>query len=200
MLPPAPRVVGSSRRSSGTLRAGADQGAGAGLQHGVVRRVGDASVAGLCHGCDRSSTCINEACQSQKHRHAPFAANFAAGPHGGPRPRFSSQKARSCKPRGYDSFEPLHVMCATSQRARKLAHLVDTTALRLTRKYAYQLAPHTAAASTATWRAQRSVLLPRYPALCGPAQLRTVCVQARGAPRGRGLRAQPAAGSMPTRS
>jgi len=107
MLPPAPRVVGSSRRSSGTLRAGADQGAGAGLQHGVVRRVGDASVAGLCHGCDRSSTCINEACQSQKHRHAPFAANFAAGPHGEPRPISPLCELSSRQPRGYDSFEPL---------------------------------------------------------------------------------------------
>ena len=76
MLPPAPRVVGSSRRSSGTLRAGADQGAGAEHQQGVVRQVGDASVAGLCHGWDRSSRCNNEACRSQKYRHAPFAANF----------------------------------------------------------------------------------------------------------------------------
>ena len=108
MLPPAPRVVGSSRRSSGTLRAGADQGAGRGLQHGVVRQVGGASVAGLCHGWDRSSTCINEACQSQKHRHAPFAATFAAGPHGEARPKFSKCELSSCQPRGYDSFEPLH--------------------------------------------------------------------------------------------
>ena len=108
MLPPAPRVVGSSRRSSGTLRAGADQGAGRGLQHGVVRQVGDASVAGLCHGWDRSSTCINEACQSQKHRHAPFAANFAAGPGGPPHLILTSQRAQSYKP---ISFEPL--MCAT---------------------------------------------------------------------------------------
>ena len=104
MLPPAARVVGSSRRRSGTLRAGADQGAGGGLQHGVVRQVGDASVAGLCHGWDRSSTCINEACQSQKHRHAPFAANFAAGPGGPPHLILTSQRAQSYKP---ISFEPL---------------------------------------------------------------------------------------------
>ena len=53
------------------------------------------AIQGWSHpyGWSRSSRYINEACQSQKHRHAPFAANFAAGPHGTPSPKSHLSKS-----------------------------------------------------------------------------------------------------------
>ena len=109
MLPSAPRVVGSWRRSPGTLRADADQGAGAGAAIWAGATSGGCECLHDCSmgGVGRVGTLMKPANhRSTGMRHSPRI--LPLGHMGHPRLNLTSQRAKSSKP---ISFEPLPLPC-----------------------------------------------------------------------------------------
>ena len=100
MLPPAPCVVGSSRRGPGTPRADADQGAGrwaaswAGARSGGCECLQGCAVGGI----DPCGVSMKPANHRSTDMH-PSPRILPPGHGGDPRPSLTSSERESCKPR-----------------------------------------------------------------------------------------------------